>query len=210
MPHEPRAVRRAAQAHHRPHDAHGSHDARRPPGPSRRRLAWWVAGVAVVLAAAGGVVWWVMSPRLQAQPASMLGQHLPDEGYSHVEVGTPIQYRAHPPASGSHYPYPAPAGVYPQGLPEGFWVHSLEHGYVVLLYKPPVPDATLLEFKEMVKDFPKSKFGNVKLVIAPYENMPHPYAVLSWDWRLWLDTLDRAKILQFYRQHVDQGREDLP
>jgi len=140
----------------------------------------------------------------------MRGQHLPDEGYDHVQVGTQIQYRAHPPASGPHYPSPAPAGVYPEGLPPGFWVHSLEHGYIVLLYKPPVSDAGLLEFREMVKNFPKSKYGNVKLVIAPYEEMIHPFAVLAWDWRLWLDTFDRGKVLEFYRGHVDQGREDLP
>lgn len=155
-------------------------------------------------------MWWATAARPQPRPAPTLGERVADEGYEHVEVGTAIQYRAHPPASGPHYPYPAPAGFYPQGLPEGFWVHSLEHGYIVLVYRPPVSSVLELQFKEMIKDFPKSKYGNVKLVIAPYENMPHAYAALAWHWRLWLDTFDRAKTLDFYRQHVDQGREDLP
>lgn len=139
----------------------------------------------------------------------MLGERLPDEGYDHVPVGTQIKYRAQPPASGPHYPAPASAGVYP-GLAPGFWVHSLEHGYIVLLYRPPVSQALLAQFQEMVRDFPVSKFGNVKLVIAPYEDMSHPFAVLAWDWRMWMDSFDRNTALQFYRQHVDHGREDIP
>jgi hypothetical protein len=203
MPRESRALRRAAQAHHRPQSAV------KPRTPSGRALRWWIIGAAM-LVVAGGAAWWTTFARPQSRPASVLGEHLADEGYEHVEVGTVIPYRQHPPASGTHYPYPAPAGSYPQGLPEGFWVHSLEHGYIVLLYRPPVSDAAQLEFREMVKDFPKSKYGNVKLVVAPYKDMPHAYAMMAWDWRLWLDTFDRAKVLEFYRQHVDRGREDLP
>jgi hypothetical protein len=40
--------------------------------------------------------------------------------------------------------------------------------------------------------------------------MPHPYAALAWTYRLWLDQLDRQKILDFYRAHVDRGPEDIP
>ncbi len=207
MSHKSRAARQAAAARHA--------SAVRPDGRPRRRwpVSWWVAGAVVVVVAAGAA-WWITSghPRANAQApaAPLLGQQLPDEGYDHVSVGTPIQYRAHPPASGPHYPYPAPTGVYAAGLLPGFWVHSLEHGYVVLVYKPPVPPELAAQFDAMVKEVPKSKFGNVKLVIAPYDDMIHPFAVLSWDWRLWLDTFDRGTVLEFYKQHVDHGREDLP
>jgi len=167
---------------------------------------WWILTVAVIGAAAGGV-WWSTAAHPQ-NPT--IGEPVPDEGYDHVPFGTVIQYRAHPPASGPHYPAPAPAGVYPCGLAPGYWIHSLEHGYIVLVYRPPVSQAMLAEFQEMAKDFPKSKFGNVKLVVAPYQDMLHNFAVLSWDWRFWIDTLDRAQVLTFYRAHVDRGREDLP
>jgi len=176
-------------------------------GRARRPLAWWAAAAAVAVAA-GGAIWWVAA-RPQAPAAPLLGERVPDEGYEHVPVGTQIQYRAHPPASGPHYPSPAPTGVYP-GLAPGFWVHSLEHGYIVLVYRPPVSPSVSAQFHEMVRDFPKSKFGNVKFVVAPYDQMVHPFAVLAWDWRMWMDTFDRGKVLEFYRQHVDHGREDIP
>ena len=168
---------------------------------------WWIAG-AVLLAIAAGVTWRAASGRPPA-PGPMLGQHIPDEGFGHMAVGSPIRDKANPPASGPHYPFPAPAGVYPNGLQTGFWMHSLEHGYIVFLYRPPASAAHLAEFDRMVKDFPKSKYGNVKLVIAAYPDMPHPYAVLAWDWRLQMDSFDRATVLQFYKEHVDHGREDV-
>lgn len=172
------------------------------------RRAIWIAAV-LILAASIGAVWWATSGRTQGS-ARQVGERIADEGFEHVPIGTAVTYRAHPPASGTHYPIPAQAGVYPDGLAPGLWIHSLEHGYIVLVHKPPVTPKLLAEFQDMVRDYPRSKFGNVKLVIAPYSEMSHPFAVLAWDWRLWLDSLDQAKALAFYRAHVDHGREDLP
>ena len=181
------------------------------PAPPRRSAAWWIAGVVVLIVAAGGVWYAASQPsRAQAPAGAMLGQLLPDEGFEHVAVGSQIHYKANPPASGPHYPFPAPAGVYPNGLQTGFWVHSLEHGYIVLLYKPPAAAERLAEFDRMLKEFPKSKYGNVKLLIVSYPDMPHPYAVLAWDRRLQMDSYDRATVLLFYKEHVDHGREDVP
>ncbi len=158
-----------------------------------------------------GGVWWAVSSRTAAQSGARLdGDRVPDEGNSHVTIGTAIEYRAHPPASGNHYPSPASPGVYPEGLLPGFWVHNLEHGYVVLAYRPPVTPDQIQEFNQMVKTFPRSKYGYAKLVIVPYKEMDHPYAVLAWTWRLWLERFDREKVLAFYRAHMDRGPEDVP
>jgi Protein of unknown function (DUF3105) len=200
-----RAARRAAAAEL----SRAGDDAPHAAGGPRRSSGWWIVGVAI-LAAAAGAAWWATSGHSQAPARPMLGQGIPDEGFDHVAVGSQIHYKANPPVSGPHYPFPAPAGVYPNGLQTGFWVHSLEHGYIVLLYKPPVPPDRLAEFDRMVKEFPKSKYGNIKLLIVPYPDMPHPYAVLAWDWRLEMDSFDRATALQFYKEHVDHGREDIP
>jgi hypothetical protein len=181
-------------------------------GRSRRQPAWvwWLAGAAALVIIAVGA-WWALSPRTAAQGGPTLqGDRVPYEGNTHVPMGSDIQYRAHPPASGNHYPTPAPRGVYPEGLLEGFWVHSLEHGYIVLAYRPPVSPDQIQQFQNMVQTFPKSKYGYAKLVIVPYKDMAHPYAVLAWTWRLWLDQFDREKILEFYRAHVDRGPEDIP
>ena len=169
---------------------------------------WWVVAAALVVIAGG--TWWAVSSRTPAQGGTNLGDPVPNEGRDHVAIGTPIQYRAQPPASGNHYPSPLAPGVYPDGRLPGFWVHNLEHGYVVLVYKPPVSPALLDQFDAMERTFPKSKYGYAKLVVVPYAEMTHPFAALAWDWRLWLDAFDRQKVLAFYRAHVDRGPEDVP
>ncbi|HLW59364.1 MAG TPA: DUF3105 domain-containing protein [bacterium] len=186
-----------------------SHPARARRRGVGRTGVWWLVG-AVALIVIIAAVWWGRSSRSAAQPGSNTGDRVAYEGNTHVPIGSPIQYQAHPPASGNHYPNPAPPGVYPAGILPGFWVHSLEHGYVVLAYKPPATPQLLGEFDAMVKDFPKSKYGYAKLVIVPYTEMDHPFAVLAWTWRLWLDTFDRQRVLDFYRAHVDRGPEDVP
>jgi hypothetical protein len=197
-----RTARRAAAASP-PADAG---DAARPANPWKG----WITG-AVIVAVLAGIGWWAVLGRVHGAPAGpMLGERLADEGFAHVAVGSQIHYKANPPASGPHYPFPAPAGVYPNGLNTGFWVHSLEHGYIAVLYKPPVSSARLMQFDGMVRDFPKSKWGNVKLVFVPYAGMARRFAFLSWDWRYETNTFDRPTLLRFYRDHVDRGREDLP
>jgi Protein of unknown function (DUF3105) len=174
--------------------------------------AWWVAG-ALILVVAVGVAWWAAAGRAKVPSGTqqpLLGQRIPNEGWDHVAVGSQIQYKANPPSSGPHYPFPAPAGVYPNGLQTGFWVHSLEHGYIVVLYRPPAPQEQMAVFDRMLTDFPKSKYGNVKLLVVPYSDMPHPYAIMAWDWRLEMDTFKEGTVLQFYKEHVDHGREDIP
>jgi len=172
----------------------------------------WQRGVfwlAVAVALVGGI-WWIAPFLSPVQTNSAVGEEMPNLGYGTVPYGQPIQYRFLPPTSGVGYPAPAPSGVYPQGLSPGYWVRSLDQGYIVVLYRPPVPNMMLWEFQLMVWTFPRNKFGNVKLIIAPYAEMPHPFAILAWNWRLWLDNLDRPKVLAFYRIHVDHGVENVP
>lgn len=162
------------------------------------------------LLVAAGVGWWAISSQIAAREAPRIGERIADEGRQHVPVGASIEWRARPPASGTHYPSLVPTGVYAQGVAPGYWVHNLEHGYVVLAYRPPAAPERIDEFEAMVRDFPRSKYRMVKLVVVPYGEMPHPFAVLAWDWRLWMGELDRQKVLEFYRAHVDRGPEDVP
>ena len=61
-----------------------------------------------------------------------------DEGATHEAYNTPVHYAHNPPASGNHWPSPAPWGYWPRNyIPREWWVHNLEHGGVVLLYNCP-------------------------------------------------------------------------
>src|SRR5438105_14857462 len=59
----------------------------------------------------------------------------PIEGQMHINPPATISYRDNPPASGNHYPVPAPWGV--STVQREQWVHNLEHGGIVLVYNCP-------------------------------------------------------------------------
>jgi len=133
---------------------------------------------------------------------------VPNEGRLHVAPDITPTYQFNPPASGPHVDASAPTGVYCEPLSPRHWVHSLEHGYIVVLYDPahrlPLGDvlAPLLWLAP-----PSRQFGNVKLVIAPYAGLPHPVCAVAWNRQLYLDCADYARLLLFYVTYIDLGPE---
>jgi hypothetical protein len=144
------------------------------------------------------------------RPATGLGTPIADEGNNHVDDGQPITYKVYPPVSGTHYNNPTSAGFYDTTVPEGNFVHSLEHGYIVIYYKPDVPDATKQQLKDLMTQLPLDKYGKVKLVIVPYTNMSTPLAIAAWDRLLLLNQYSPDEIKTFYQEWVDKGPEDVP
>ena len=145
------------------------------------------------------------------RPANGLGTPMPDEGNQHVADGEVITYKNYPPTSGTHYSTPEGAGFYTNTVPEGNFVHSLEHGYIVLYYKPDLPDATKQQLKDLMTTLPNGKYGKVKMVIVPYtQGMTTPLAIAAWDRILPLSDYNFDVIKTFYQQYVDKGPEDVP
>ena len=144
--------------------------------------------------------------------AAPIGIKVASEGSaSHVPDGSTLTYKQYPPSSGHHYPSPAPAGISAKAIPEGNWVHSLEHGYIVILYKPSAGGApSEAQLRDIMATFPKEKHGSVKIVITPYDHMDSPITAVAWERQLSLDQFDRDQLLQFYNAYVDHGPEDVP
>lgn len=146
------------------------------------------------------------SPRADASPQPGLVQ--PDMGQGHVSVGTKITYTYCPPASGRHYAQPAApitARVYgpDEALIPEQWVHNLEHGGLVILYKDAAVDqAALRSVFDAIPPSPICGFDpggkSPGPVIARFNDMAWPFAVLVWDRVLPLQTLDQQAVLDFY------------
>ena len=136
----------------------------------------------------------------------------PIEPGSHIQSGSRGHWTSDPPTSGQHYPVAAAWGYTAQRLPPETWVHNLEHGGVVILYSCPdgcpADVAAVRKFIESAP--PEPQFGSVKLVNAPYPVPGHRFAVLSWGWRLFMDSWDPQAALAFYSRHVDHAPEALP
>jgi hypothetical protein len=178
-----------------------------------------VIAVFVVLIIGGsGLLYFLANPPAFLQgPTPATARHtavhsVPDVGHTHVTQGVLITPKHQPPSSGNHYPTPLPAGTYATAQPLGNWVHSLEHGYIVVVFR-----CTDLECKDLnsqaetiMKSLPTEKFNKVKFISTPYQEMTPKVAVLAWKTEQDMDELDPQLITAFYKQYVDHGREDLP
>ena len=128
-----------------------------------------------------------------------------DPGRKHVPLAT---YTVDPPAGGDHDPVPSPAGFYDASdVPnDGHLVHSLEHGFVIVWYRPgPVAAATLNGLRDLA--------GRHRWVlVAPRPSMATPLAATAWHRRLLCPDSEGAAgadgpIATFVDSFRDQGPE---
>ena len=139
-------------------------------------------------------------------------------GRQHVAVGTKIRYDFCPPTSGNHY-NAAGAGPLRPGFygPDaaagpGGWVHNLEHGYVVALYRcvngSCPTDAEQAALRSFAANGPPTQSAAAcgyrsKLIVARFDDMTVPYALLAWDRALLLDSFDEADARDFASRAID-------
>jgi hypothetical protein len=166
-----------------------------------------VAGAAalVLLLAIGAAV--LLFPR----PTAARGQPVPIEGdRQHEPQGASIPYHNRPPSSGNHYDQPAGYGMFTREIPAGNLVHTLEHGGIVVYYRPDLCDQACLGQLQQAHDgAPKSqRYGVVKMAVAPWSDMDQAVTAAAWGWIDGMDQPDVQRIVAFYREHVDRGPED--
>ena len=204
---------------------------RRAPEPERRRLPSLrvlLVGVAIV-----GVVGFVglaffssatarafSCDELLTAPADASTDGFATEslGSQHVGAGTKIRYGFCPPTSGSHY-NAAGAGPLRPGFygPDadagpGGWVHNLEHGYVVALYRCTdgacPSEADLAALRSFAANGPPTQSAagcgyQSKVLVARFDELSAPYALLAWDRALLLDAFDATVAQQFASRSID-------
>jgi Protein of unknown function (DUF3105) len=133
----------------------------------------------------------------------------PIEGATHVNPPAMVTYRDNPPASGNHYPVPAPWGVFTVQREQ--WVHNLEHGGIVLLYNCPAgcdPDVQkLIALRGRRK---ADQFNEVRILITPDSLMPRKFAAIAWGWRWQGDAVDESEINCFIDARYDKAPESIP
>src|SRR6476620_4362978 len=179
-------------------------EGRRKAQQRRRLILAGVVLVAVALLAGAGFL--ISQTAFRPSP----GRTVADEGRDHANPGTPLTFKANPPSSGTHYPTWTRPGLYTEPQDPGYWVHSLEHGYVAILYNCPngCPDL-VQQLRQFYDSAPKSsRYGYQKLVILPYTQMDHLLAAVAWDHIKELDQFDVDRLMTFYKAYLHRGPED--
>ncbi|HEY1293160.1 MAG TPA: DUF3105 domain-containing protein [Chloroflexota bacterium] len=170
----------------------------------RRKRLTWLAAIVVVVALAV-VVLVLMIPR--GASASQMRQ-VTTETATHVDEGAPLSYAHRPPSSGMHYgtlPQPQEYRMYDTPLTPGRWVHMLEHGAVVVLYRPDLcDDACVQQLGKFYDSAPRSNLVGIRhLTITPYQDMDHAIAVVAWGYLDEMDQVDLDRIMADFKAKVD-------
>jgi len=173
--------------------------------PQRRRRIPWIAvaaaGVLLVFAVLAVRELQIGAPGERVL-VSGVGQHVPE--------GQSIPYDSHPPVGGPHWPSPARWGLSTTQLPDERVVHNLEHGGIVIDHNN-ISGDDLAAITALLGTYPRDKYGEVKLVIQPYDKIkPGTIAILAWGWREFLDRYDERSVRAFMDAHMNRCCEDVP
>jgi hypothetical protein len=124
---------------------------------------------------------------------------LKDEGNTHISPSQDPQYGTEPPSSGDHDQVPLADGAYAEPARERYFVHSMEHGRVVILYNPDLPEEDQLALKGVFDEDPDG------MIIMPYEQMPYDVAAAAWTNYVGCDSYS-AETLDVIRDFRDEFR----
>jgi len=163
-------------------------------------------GIIAILVA--GLIGFIVISGRNKPPAKTLGTQYPEEGSQHVADGTQVPYKTNPPTSGPMYGRDVPKGFYEQEVPDSSAVHSLEHGRVWITYRPDLPKDQAQKLKGLFSQpFSDPKFTPSKAIVSPRSMNSAPISIVSWRWKMDLQSFDEQKLKQFYLQHVSRAPE---
>jgi len=107
-----------------------------------------------------------------ARAAGCTTESFPSQGRNHVTE--PVRYKSNPPHSGAHNPVPADDGIYDESPRTESLVHSLEHGRIVMQFRPQVSDEVKGRLKSLFEEDPSH------MVLVPNARMPYEVAATAW------------------------------
>lgn len=195
--------------------------------PAKGGLPWRIIGLAAVIAIAIAATFVAIGSsstdkryscaEIMPAPTGSVppeGIEMPNMGNTHVSPSTSIKYAMCPPTSGDHYNAPGAGPLRPgfygpnDVARPGGWVHNLEHGYIVVLYKGEPDQATIDALRRFVEIAPSTPTAEAcgyraKIIVARFDSMSTPFAVLAWDHILPLTSWDEAAALTFAQHWVD-------
>jgi hypothetical protein len=86
-----------------------------------------------------------------------------------------IPYDTNPPTTGRHLQVPAEDGIYEEAPPDSAVVHSMEHGRIVIWFKPDLPAEARASLRAFVEA------DNYQMLLVPREDMPYDVAATAWN-----------------------------
>lgn len=138
------------------------------------------------------------------------------EGQIHVPETTELKYKTNPATSGDHFAEAAQDGVYtPGNEPQvGNWVHSLEHGRILLQYRPGTAARRIGQLETLFNEsYEGGPDGYHTLLLQNNSRMPFAVGAVAWTRYVTCDRFtDRTfdALREFREEYVDKAPEQVP
>ncbi len=130
--------------------------------------------------------------------------HEVPEQATHVPEGTTVPYATNPPTSGDHYESPSAPGFYSSPVQAEQLVHNLEHGQIVMWYRPDAPQ----EVKDKLEQVTKQ--DSLALIATPFElEGSANFALSGWGVSQSCVQVSQPVIDDFRRQFQGAGPEKI-
>ncbi len=130
---------------------------------------------------------------------------------THIEEGAGHPpYTSTPPTSGPHYVDPAQPGFYPAPLQPEQLVHNLEHGQIVMWYRPDAPEETIAAIEALIDRQPPAQ--GASLLAAPYDGVPDSdsFVLTAWGASQSCDRVSQEVVDEFRARYQGLGPERIP
>jgi Protein of unknown function (DUF3105) len=86
-----------------------------------------------------------------------------------------VDYDTNPPSTGRHYQVPAEDGAYSDAPTDEELVHGLEHGRVIIWFKPGLPSEERANLKALYDE------DTYQMFLVPRSDMPYAVAATAWN-----------------------------
>lgn len=173
----------------------------RPPRRRRKPAQFWLLGLAALIAIVGGLLIYRGIVR------ATTGEGVAVLPSNHVGADAQPVYNSNPPTSGDHITSEAPWGISSSPRSDIALVHNLEHGGIVLQYRPDLEEAQRQQLEKVARELLRR---NRKLVLAPRPENEDPITATAWGRILRLQSVDADAIQGFFSAHINQGPERVP
>lgn len=125
-------------------------------------------------------------------------------GRDHLLVGQTFSYQSATPTSGTHAPNaPARCGVVQGDLPLEFAVHALEHGTVVVWYRPDLAPELVPQLSTMIEQW------DSHVIVAQNSGIAEPLVATAWNRLKRFDEFGPG-VAEFVDAYRKRGPENVP
>ena len=118
--------------------------------------------------------------KVRAKAAGCVIKSFSSQGAGRTEE--PVKYASNPPTSGPHHPEWPDDGVYAAGDEPQVekWVHALEHGRVIVQYRPGTTARRVRALTAVVRERFRGRRGYHQLLLRNNTGMRHAVAAVVW------------------------------